>query len=523
MRTLGNLSRRAIVAMIALTGLLATQAPATTPQPAGSRMILVDVTAEGDTGPIRNLKADDFVLEDRGKKVNLALFDVIDSEKLSSSVTLPEGVVNNRLNAKGQMVISPVVMLYDRINCNFFDQASVRPKILKVLSNLKDSDHIAFFSLGLNGLEVVTDFDQEDALLAKAAKALTASDAVPVSFNPQEKLMFARLQQALTSIPQLKNSNQERADKTYPAFEAIARHMGGVHGRKSLVWISSTVPLTWRNEPETQFGFNILSRYLTEQNVVIYPVDPSGAGNAFEQGTGRSLSGTQGMLTLAKNTGGKAYRNTNDISLSLEEVVRAATFTYTLGFVPDAKNLDGRQHAIKVHLTKTNEKAKLSYRMHYFAWSPDTPGAALATPGLDTVLNQQLGISSIGLTATTSPIVDRLGMSSVVINVTAGDLSFVPKGDKWEASIEVAVVLEGGGGISKHYAPSMPVAQLQQALVNGLSLNESIQTGPNGGVLHIAVIDKRSGLAGSLVLQHASAGGAAVAQPSKGQTGIKIQ
>jgi VWFA-related protein len=517
--------------------------------------VLVDVTVTDKDLPVRGLKAENFVLEDSGKKQTIALFDVTESSTLrTSGAALPAGVASNKLNAKGELQSTASVLLYDRINSNVQDQAFVRKQILGVLAGLKDSDRLGFYSIGLQGLQIVNDYDEDAALLAKAAKAMVVSDTVPVDFNAAEKMMFNALFQSLTPTQEM--ANQARVNVTYPAFQSIGRHLGGVLGRKNLMWITSAFPLTYGNQQERrqddQREVEKFTRYMTENNVAVFPIDPSGTGttdmtsqaglgqttgssfanrggapqanegailaaegNALRnaEGTGAinqtesSLNGSQSMLIVADATGGKAFRNVNDISPALREVISASEYTYTLGFYPDAASLNGSKRDLRVTLTKTDIKAKVTHRKQYYGWGPTTPKDQQEVADMQEVLRQGFPSTRIGLLAVAKPEAPESGKTVVNVRIAAGDLHFDYVNGKWMGDFEVAIIPEGGGtGAAKNFTPAFSDEELKTIVTNGMDISpEVIQTGAKPGVFHIAIVDKKSGLAGSLLLPYQAA------------------
>jgi hypothetical protein len=72
------------------------------------------------------------------------------------------------------------------------------------------------------------------------------------------------------------------------------------------------------------------------------------------------------LYALAKDTGGKAMFDNNDLSLGIRQAAEAMTSYYEIGYYPTHTALDGRFHRIKISL-KEGLSADLSYRQGYFA------------------------------------------------------------------------------------------------------------------------------------------------------------
>ena len=71
------------------------------------------------------------------------------------------------------------------------------------------------------------------------------------------------------------------------------------------------------------------------------------------------------LYALAKDTGGKAMFDNNDLSLGIVQAERAVTSYYTIGYYPTRTVLDGKFRRIKITLNG-GLSAELSYRQGYF-------------------------------------------------------------------------------------------------------------------------------------------------------------
>jgi VWFA-related protein len=104
-----------------------------------------------------------------------------------------------------------------------------------------------------------------------------------------------------------------------------------------------------------------VTRLFNQANIVIYPVDAAALAmdTAFKDATQGQAQGQrplpvglrdearsshETMEELASGTGGRAFYNSNDLSGAIERAVADADATYTLGFYPDADDLDGKFH-----------------------------------------------------------------------------------------------------------------------------------------------------------------------------------
>ena len=76
------------------------------------------------------------------------------------------------------------------------------------------------------------------------------------------------------------------------------------------------------------------------------------------------------MNTVAEQTGGKAFYNTNDLNKAIRDSMEDGSTYYTLGYYPEDKNWDNRFRRISVKVNRPG--VKLHYRQGYFAVEPKT-------------------------------------------------------------------------------------------------------------------------------------------------------
>src|SRR5437773_10938900 len=76
----------------------------------GTRLVQIDVTVTNDSGAVRGLTKDDFILEDKGKKQDIAIFATTDLGKAPPVEQLPPGIASNYLNSKGELVQTATVI-----------------------------------------------------------------------------------------------------------------------------------------------------------------------------------------------------------------------------------------------------------------------------------------------------------------------------------------------------------------------------------------------------------------------------
>jgi VWFA-related protein len=137
-----------------------------------------------------------------------------------------------------------------------------------------------------------------------------------------------------------------------------------------------------------------------QETVSVYPVSAEGLGDPrhyqaqYADGSRQSAdllsqdlwtAGNQiAMEKLAKDTGGEAFYNTNDLADAITRAIDDGSRYYTLAYSPGDKTSDGKFRTINVWLE--HENYKLSYRRGYYADAPKPQDDSDRDPSNDHLL-----------------------------------------------------------------------------------------------------------------------------------------
>jgi VWFA-related protein len=499
----------------------------------GTRLVTVDVLVRTDKGAVKGLTKDDFTIQDKGKNQTIAVFAMTEAAggPGAKQDALPENVASNRMNNGGDVAQTATVILMDRLNTpSSADQATMRSKILTMLTTLKPTDRVGFYSLGTN-LSLVQDFnDNADALIQAAKRAGSGGAAAS---DPRGQQLDAAMKEALTPIQQ--QDLRVRVPTTQQALQAIARHLAGIPGRKNLIWVLSEFPLTYGEDASRRSNYEAevgrATEIMSEANVAVYPMDPRGvttsnasagstndntaaansagklmpganrSGGAAGTSGGLGQSGMETFDTIGKSTGGATFRNSNDLGGDVRKVLAEAEVTYTLGFYVDEKSLDGKSHDLTVKLVKKAETngATPRFKKSYLA----TQTAQQQRPALNELIGDPLDATAVGIMAATAPDPAKPGFNAVQVRVSLGDIQFERKADKWVAAIDLGMAIEGLNGKATNAVTvptnlSLTDEQLKQGLGSGLIIDSAAPTPAQPSRLRVVVQDKSSGSAGSV-------------------------
>jgi VWFA-related protein len=195
-------------------------------------------------------------------------------------------------------------------------------------------------------------------------------------------------------------SRDTRISATLAALEQIARFMSGQNGRKVLLWFSTGFPFSVVGdspsamEAERNYGDQIRRtiNLLNDAHVATYTIDAGGLvasslGDPSLSGrnpgkvvlgvdTNRALSSESfqrfsthdALETIARDTGGRYFGNTNDLDQAIRSALTESGSYYMLGYYPSKKKWDGKFRNIKLQVDRPGTQSH--YRRGYFAVNP---------------------------------------------------------------------------------------------------------------------------------------------------------
>jgi VWFA-related protein len=382
--------------------------PATTIR-STTHLVQVSVIVTDKKGqPIAGLKKEDFTVLDESKPQQIAFFSEASPAPPPSSIKLPATVYTNRYDLKGQDPGSVTVVLFDLLNTSPQDQARVRQQLIDFLKTLTPQDHVAMYGLTTR-VYILHDFTQNSSELVATANHLDAKESaaydashpryfdVPALANDPQ---FAQFQSAVNEADARVADRQQinRAQTTAAALTDIANHVATIAGRKNLVWVSGSFPLTInpaelrpdRDSASLEAYVNRATQALNRANLALYPVDTTGvmtntsmdpqqAGNAKTltcmdctteaPGTASAMFSRQNSRdaerVMAASTGGEAFYGSNDIVPAVKRAFGDGRYAYTIAFYPDHGQWNGEFRKLKIETRA--DGAKLRYRSGYIA------------------------------------------------------------------------------------------------------------------------------------------------------------
>lgn len=254
---------------------------------------------------------------------------------------------------------------------------------------------------------------QNTVVAMMTAMEAAGSNDIVFAVSPQS---IAAFQQFLQETRYAQDSDRE--NRTLENLNQLAAFLGSFPGRKNVIWMSGAFPLELFGQTSMRFDDSIEKtiNLLAAARVSIYPVDVRGTNVSSYYTAEKTLdptitSGTQAlgpppgvtadapnaglgalaggqlneseaknssdstMDMLARETGGKAFYNQNDLSGIIGKVSAGSQDFYTVSYAPSDSKMDGGYRKIEVKVGDGN-KYTLAYRRGYFARDADLPGAA---------------------------------------------------------------------------------------------------------------------------------------------------
>ncbi len=364
----------------------------------GTRLVIADVTVKDKAGnTINGLKLSDFAIFEDNVKQKLEIFDaqVLTSEpeppaelKLDDQLKLPETPGTTiTFEAPGKVTYQNkrlMVFFFDFSSMAVPDQLRAQDAALEYLKSLITKDDEVAVMLYTSTINILTDFTDDRDTLLDVVKGMPIGEATELAGLADTGGCTGEDTGAAFVADQTE-FNILNTDQKLAALETAAKMLANLPEKKVMVYFSGGVSKTGvDNQAQMEASVNALMK----ANVVMYPMDVrglmadppgGGAGTAGSRGTGAfngssynsqrsTINDSQETLTtLAADTGGKAFMDSNDLALGIQLAQQALTSYYILGYYTSNTKEDGKYRKITVKLIGGIAAAKIEARPGYYA------------------------------------------------------------------------------------------------------------------------------------------------------------
>lgn len=362
-----------------------------------TEIVLVNVTVRDKSGKlVRDLKQEDFTLMEDGKPQHIVSFDQENTDAIPSMEVAQAPVLSapKKPDASPQAPVTAAdtkAQFKDRrLIVLFFDLSSMEPDEIDhsvtaaenyVDKQMAPADLVSIVSLG-NTITVNQDFTSDHEQLKKVLAGFNAGSGQGFEAGSTGTTEGTSDTGGSFTADDTEY-NIFNADRRLEALRTIAQQLEHVDQKKSLIYFSSGMDRTGiENQSELRAAVNAAVR----ANLAIYTLDIRGlqaivaggeAQNASLRGSsvysGQSqlssydsnFSSQETLVTLAGDTGGKAFLDSNDFGKVFKGVQDDTSFYYVLGYHSTNPARDGKYRKISVKLNRPD--LKLEYRRGYYA------------------------------------------------------------------------------------------------------------------------------------------------------------
>ncbi len=491
-------------------------------------LIQVDVSVTDSRGNIvSGLTADDFEIFENGKKQDITNFSFISAgarqNQVAEKTTEKTGVPIPPTAVRPEQVRRTFALVVDDLTLSFESTYHVRRALKKFVDEqMQDGDLVAIIRTG-GGIGALQQFTTDKRMLYAAIEKVQwkpfgsggISAFAPIEATPLERAKANGAEVSDEAIEAEKNfiageSNFREdifATGTLGAINYIVRGMRELPGRKSVMLLSDGFQLFSRDASGFTSGSRVLDslRRLVDlanrSSVVIYTLDARGlqtlgasAADDFSsispEGIEQRLSDRrdtlfntqEGLTYLAKQTGGFAVLNNNDLNRGITNVMKDQSY-YLIGYQPaeevfDPKNRTFNRLEVKVKRPGVNVR----FRSGFFGIADenmDRPKNLTPYQQITAALTSPFAINDINLSLNTvfrGDTKNRLFINSFLY-ISIKDLKFVDEanGDK-KAVFDLMAMSFGDNGnpadnFSKTYTISLKNETYRQLLNEGFIYN----------------------------------------------------
>ncbi len=410
--------------------------------------VQVDVIAQDKDGrPVADLKNEDFTVFDNGKPRPVTSFVVETSvPKPAARQKAAPDTFTNRIAGTDPSRGGYAVILVDWFNSGIHMTQRARPEVMRVLKQIGPSDKVALYSLDVSGLHVVNELGSDPSEIMKSMSTLHGQHS-PCRAMSLDGSGDTVCDDPLMPLNMIADFLARRVRETLQAFRTIADHLAGVPGRKSLIWISSGIPMLVMSKPEAPpeidnavapihtYGDEVdrAVQKLNNAGVALYPVDARGLPLRSPVTAGDYQLTTPVMDSLASRTGGVAFHGRNDIDLGIKTALDDSRITYLLGYyVPQDASQTGF-HRLSVKVNRPG--VKLRFREGY---TVEEPGVAV--PEDQKTQLAQASLNLMGATTIPFEVTARRKQNALTLRITVNpaNLGLTLNGDRWQGKIDVA-------------------------------------------------------------------------------------
>src|SRR3984957_3045523 len=361
-------------------------------------LVIVDVSVKDKAGKtIEGLTQKDFSVFEDGKQQQITVFEyqklAMHPEppptlSLSDQLVLPQSPKTVITAEKpGEVTYHDkrlLVFFLDFSSMGIPEQLRAQDASLEYLDKHITKDDMVAIMLYTSQIYVKTDFTADREVLTQIIKDLPIGEMSEMA-GLADTGDANNEDTGAAFVADETEFNIFNTDQKLAAIEQAARMLSALPEKKALIYFASGVSKTGiDNQAQLEATINSAMK----SNLAIYPIDArglmadppgGGASKAASRGSGifngsvynsqrATINDSQETLvSLAEDTGGKAFLDSNDLALGIKQAQDAMGSYYIVGYYSTNAAEDGKYRRITVKLTNGMQGVKLEHRPGYWA------------------------------------------------------------------------------------------------------------------------------------------------------------
>jgi len=512
-------------------------------------------------GIVRGLDKDNFRVFDNNKPQVITQFSMEEPSLRGRGIENPEPAEPEE-ESRPESNLDSVVphrymgMYYDDVHMPFEEIAQIREAANRFLAAaLQPGDRVGIFSSsGQTALDFTDDLGKLHEVLAKlrptpiigkepspcpdfsayqSYRIVHEHDPVAIEAGAREVLacryedqeQFLQQAESETEGAAFMTLTQAETESEYAlrGIEALVRRMTSLPGQRNVILISPG----FLTESLRQRVGQITDRAI-RANVIINSIDSRGlyaivpGGDISSRGTGSLAnhpdvagkkelyriqelsSDTEGIQSMALDTGGTFFYNRNDLEEGFRKAIALPEAYYVLAFSPQRLRLDGSYHTLKVQLV-AKPGLSVQARRGYFAPLKAQDPAAQAKEEIEQALFSQDELRGLPVEVHTQffRVNDAGARLSILTHLDLQPLHFRKEGDRNLNKLTfVTAVFDRDGklvtGGEKLVELRLRDASLESLLRSGLTLKMMFDVAPGNYLVREVVRDAEGGFISGL-------------------------
>jgi VWFA-related protein len=331
---------------------------------------------------------------------------------------------------------------------------------------MQAADLVAVVSMD-TGLSLDQDFTADKTALLKAVGKYNGTEGTGFANGNEGGTSGGTSDDASSFTADDSEYNSLNTDRELYAIQTIAKSLERVDQRKSLLYFSGGLT---RQGIENQASMRAATNAAVRANMAIYSVDSRGlqalppvgdaskgslrgtaaySGGAMQSQLDANFGSQEVLATLSKDTGGKAFFDSNDFAPAFQQIQHDTEAYYILGF-RSANNLrDGSYRRLTIRVNRND--VKLDYRPGYYA---PADFQHQRTEDRELALTEQIRSDlpatdvAVYLQALYFRMDDNRFFVPISLIVPGSQIPFLKNGDRDKASIDILGQVKNAQGIS---------------------------------------------------------------------------